>query len=170
MRDEIAYEFRIRFTPGEYVGSQILEEGRGFCCRKSALLCTLGRAAGIPGALALADMRDASLPPDFIKALGTDVMYHHGLAAFHLGGRWLKLDVALSPDVVSRKRTAPVVFDGDTDALHASETVDGQPSMTYMRFHGIYPDVPFDQMMTAFHAGYAGATPAMRGSMGFPEP
>ncbi len=155
VRDEVSYEFMAKFTREEYVASHVLSTGRGFCVQKSVLACALGRAAGVPTALVLTDMRDHSLPARMARALGTDVMYQHGLNAFHLGGAWLLADGVFSPDLVSRRAYRPVLFDGTADALLSPTTLSGRPHIEYTAFHGIHADLPFDAMMDEFRRGYS---------------
>ncbi|MBL8918026.1 MAG: transglutaminase family protein [Myxococcaceae bacterium] len=154
VRDDVQYEFMAKLTPEEYLASHVLRTGRGFCVQKGVLLCALSRAAGVPCALVLSDLRDESLSPRVVKAMGTDTMFHHGLNAFFLEGRWLKADASLSPDVTTRKQYRPVEFDGTADALHSATTLTGAPHATYVRFHGLYAELPFEQMIDAFARGY----------------
>lgn len=169
VRDNVTYEFMIRFTPEEYQASYTLGDGRGFCVRKSILLCALARAAGVPAALVLSDLRDLSLSTRVTLALGTDIMYHHGLTAFHIDGNWLKVDASLSPDIVTKKRYRPVKFDGVSDALQQSTTLDGSPHAQYLEIHGLYEDLPYDQMMEAFGLGYKDADMAMFAKLGLQQ-
>jgi transglutaminase-like putative cysteine protease len=157
VRDDIAYEFLAKWRREEYVASYILEKGKGFCTQKAVLLCALGRAAGIPTALVLADLRDHSLPRRVVAALGTDMLVYHGFVAFHLEGRWRKADPTLSPDVVKRGRYRPVEFDGHGDALLAPTTLDGGPHAEYVTIRGAFADLPFDEMVRSFSALYAEA-------------
>lgn len=157
VRDEIHYEFRAKLSRGEYRASGVLANGKGFCVQKAVLLCALLRAADVPAALVLCDLKDFTLPPRIRDALGTDTMFHHGLNAIHLEGRWLLADASLSPDVVERKRYRRVDFDGTDDALFPATTIDGTPHAEVVRFHGLYADVPFEQMMEAFMGAYANA-------------
>lgn len=154
VRDSIRYEFRAKLSRDEYRASRVLSEGRGFCVQKSVLLCALLRAAGIPAALVLCDLKDHTLPPRIVEAMGTDVMFHHGLDAIHLDGHWLLADASLSPDVVERKRYRRVELDGTNDALFPTTTLEGAPHAEIVRFHGMYADLPFEQMMAAFMTGY----------------
>ncbi|MBW2261811.1 MAG: transglutaminase family protein [Deltaproteobacteria bacterium] len=155
VRDSVRYEFMAKFTREEYTASHVLAAGRGFCVQKSVLACALGRAAGVPTALVLSDMRDNTLPARMASALGTDVMYQHGLNAYHIGGRWLLTDGVFSPDLVMRRAYRPVLFDGTADALLASTTRSGKPHIEYTAFHGIHADLPFDAMMDKFRKGYS---------------
>lgn len=170
VRDGLEYEFAIRLQPEEYRASITFKEGRGFCVRKSLVLCALSRAAGIPSALVLSDMRDRSLSPGVTAALGTDVMYHHGLAALYVSGRWLKVDAALSPTLVARKKYIPVIFDGQSDALQQPTTLEGKPHAEYLMFHGYYQDLPYEQMMQAFQAGYRNADSQKLQALGLRNP
>ena len=149
VRDSIQYEFFAKLTREEYVASYILEKGRGFCIQKGVLLCTLARAAGVPAALVFHDLRDHSFSPKVRQAVGGNVMSYHGIAAFHLDGRWLQADAALSPDVITRKGYRPVVFDGTSDALLAPTTLAGEPHAEYINFHGGFADLPMDMIMQA---------------------
>jgi len=167
VRDEIAYEFLAKLDAEEYRASRVLAARRGFCVQKAVLLCALGRAAGIPTTLVLSDLRDRTLPDRFLRAMGTDTMFHHGLNAFYLEGRWLLADASLSPDVVRRKSYRPVEFDGTQDALSAPTTIDGVPHADYLRFHGLFADLPFEQTMQAFMHAYRGADLEALAALGY---
>lgn len=167
VRDEIRYEFMAKVTPEEYLASHVLEARKGFCVQKAVLLCALSRAAGVPCALVLSDLVDHSLSPRLSKALGTQIMFHHGLNAFHLEGRWLKADASLSPDVTTRKGYQAVEFDGTADALLAERTLAGEPHASYALFHGLYAELPFDQMMNAFAAAYQSVDLEALAQLGF---
>ncbi len=169
VRDRIEYEFMIRLTPDEYVASYTLEVGKGFCVRKAVLLCALGRAAGIPTAVVLSDLRDFTLSPEVLDALGTDTMYHHGLSAFHLDGTWLTVDASLTPSLCRRKGYRLVAFDGTKDALLPETTLDGASHAAYATFHGLYADLPYEQMMHAFARAYAHVDPTRIPKLGYPR-
>ncbi len=157
VRDELEYRFQASMAREDYVASAVLGQQGGFCVQKAIVAAALGRAAGIPTALVLSDLRDRSLPPRIVAALGTDIMFHHGLTAFHLEGAWRIADASLSPALVTRKGYRVVDFTGHDDAVQSSTTVDGRPHAEYLRIHGLYADLPFEQMIAAFQAGYARA-------------
>lgn len=157
VRDELEYRFQ----------STILGQRGGFCVQKAIVAAALGRAAGIPTSLVLSDLRDRSLPSRVVAALGTDIMFHHGLTGFHLEGAWRIADASLSPALVTRKDYRVVDFTGHDDAVQSSTTVDGRPHAEYLRIHGLYADLPFEQMIAAFQAGYARADATRLGGMGF---
>jgi hypothetical protein len=167
VRDEIQYEFRAKLTKDEYRASRVLLDGKGFCVQKAVLLCALLRAARIPSAIVLCDLKDYTLSTRVLEAMGTDTMFHHGLNAIHLNGRWLLADASLSPDVVERKRYRRVDFDGEDDALFPKTTLAGAAHAEVIRFHGMYIDLPFSQMVGAFMAAYAQADLAGLAEMGY---
>lgn len=167
VRDAVQYEFRAKLTPEEYRASRVLADGTGFCVQKASLLGALLRAVRIPAALVLCDLKDHTLPTRIVDAMGTDTMFHHGLNAIYLNGSWRLADASLSPDVVARKRYRRVDFDGERDALFPTTTLDGAAHAEVIRFHGMYADLPFDQMMRAFMAAYAQADLAALAKMGF---
>lgn len=154
VRDAIAYQFQVRFPRHEYVGSYVLADGKGFCVRKAVLQCALGRAAGIPTAIAMADLRDHSFPPAVVKALGTDTLSYHGLGVFYLDGHWVRADATLSPELVRRKGYRLVRFDGVEEALLPATTQAGGLHCEYVRWRGLYADLPFDEMMAEFNRLY----------------
>jgi transglutaminase-like putative cysteine protease len=148
VRDEITYDFLAKLKREEYEASYTLRVGQGFCTQKAVLLAALGRGAGIPTALVLTDLRDNSLPERVVRAMGgSNLFEYHGLVAFHLGGRWVKADATLSPDVVRRRRYRPVEFNGRQDALLAATTLEGKPHIRYESVRGVYADLPFDEMV-----------------------
>jgi transglutaminase-like putative cysteine protease len=119
VRDRIGYEFKAKLNQEDYIASNVLAARMGFCVQKAVLLCALGRAAGIPAALVLTNLRDHTLPEKLRQGMCTDVLYYHGLAAFHLEGRWVKADASLTAELVARKGYRLVEFDGAADALLA---------------------------------------------------
>lgn len=160
VQDGVEYEFMAHSDPQEYVASHVLAQQRGFCIPKAVLLCALGRALGVPTALVLSDLTDHTLPPRITDVMGTNTMYQHGLNAFHLDGQWVLADASLSAGIVNRKRYRPIAFDGASDALHSSTRLDGTPHAHYSAFHGLYPDLPYDEVMTALAIRYAHVDPA----------
>lgn len=170
VRDKIDYVFLPAHARRAYVASSVLQAGRGFCVQKAILLCALGRAAELPTALVLSDLRDATLPEALARALGTSTLYHHGLNAFQLDGRWLLADASLPLTLCERRRYRSVCFDGTADALISPTTLAGRPHAIYEKIHGAYPDLPWEQMWRAFWAAYGNADQAALERLGFHVP
>lgn len=154
VRDEIRYEFMAKLTREEYVASTVLAEGKGFCVQKAVLFAALARNAGIPTAIVLSDMKDFTLSERVVSAIGTNVMHHHGLTDLHLRDRWVRVDASLTSVVLEKKRTPAVNFEGEHDALLSPVTSDGQPHVEYLRIHGRYADLPFEQTIAAYAEAY----------------
>ncbi len=157
VRDQIAYDFAAPTDPTAYRASEILEGGKGHCVRKAILLCALARAADIPTALVLADMRDHTLSETIVQLMGTDILHHHGLVAFHLDGQWLQADPTTTRATSEKKGFRLVTFDGTADALGHDTTVDGRPHLDYVKFHGVFDDMPFPEVMQSLAENYAKA-------------
>lgn len=154
VRDELDFRFGIATEPHEYVASNIIDGGTGFCTQRAIVLCALARAAGIPSVLLFADLLDRSLSPALVSTLGTQIIHEHGLAALYLGERWLKVDVGPSPEHVIRNAYRCVEFDGMSDALMSATKLTGSPHATYLNFHGAYDDLPFETMMAGWAESY----------------
>jgi transglutaminase-like putative cysteine protease len=155
VRDSIAYDFAAPTTPDAYRASSILESGRGHCVRKAILLCALARAADIPTALVFADLRDHTLSAEIVKLMGTDTLHHHGLVAFHLGGRWVKADPTTPRKSAEKMGIRLVEFDGSGDALGHGTLNDGRRHLEYLVFHGLYEDMPFVEVMRSLAQNYS---------------
>jgi hypothetical protein len=154
VRNDVRYEFMAKFTREEYFASNILANNAGFCVQKAVLLASLARAADVPAAIVLCDMRDHALPDKVVRTIGTDVMFHHGLNALFVDGKWLTVDASLDPKFLQKKRYPIVAFDGTSDALLPASTIDGGRAAEYLTFHGRYADLPFEETTAAFIAGY----------------
>ena len=170
VRDRISYEFKAKLNEEDYVASNVLASGMGFCVQKAVLLCALARAAEIPAALVLTNLRDHTLPDKLRAGMCTDVLYYHGLAAFHLDGRWVRADASLTAELVARKGYRLVEFDGRRDALLAPTTADGEPHSEYIAVHGMFADLPFTAMIEAFREGYRGGDPEILEMVGVLPP
>lgn len=166
VRDEIAYDFAAPTDPAAYRASAILANGKGHCVRKAILLCALGRAARVPTALVFADMRDRTLSPAVVTMMGTDVLHHHGLVAFHVDGEWRKADPTTPRETAERKGFRLVEFDGNADALGAKTTAEGEPHLEYTAFHGLHADLPFAEVMQSLAENCAHANSEKFGELG----
>jgi len=168
VRDEILYECLPKLQREECLASYVLEVRRGFCTQKAVLLAALGRAAGVPTALILTDLRDESLSERAFQAMGGKNLFeYHGLVAFHIDGNWFKADATHSPGLVERKHYRRVEFDGHADALMAPETLEGKPHIRYEAVRGVYADLPFDEMTALFRATFGEINLEALGTMQF---
>jgi len=155
VRDDIKYDFGAKVHQHEYVASYVLEKGKGYCVQKAILLCALGRAANVPVALVHSNLVDHTLPPAYIKKLGTNVMYSHGLNAFYLDGKFILADATLSPDVVGKRGYRKTGFDPGKDNLIPATTPDGSPHAEYLKFHGLFSEFDHERMVKKLILHYA---------------
>ncbi len=124
-----------------YRASSVLAAGHGYCVGKAALCTALARAAGIPARLGFADVRNHLASPRLLAAMGTDVFAWHGYSQLFLGGRWVSLSPTFDAGTCRRAGVPPLEFDGAHDALLQSFDGTGA-TMTYLKRHGIFHDVP----------------------------
>lgn len=155
VRNDIQYEFGAKIMAEEYVASNILKEGRGYCVQKAILLCALGRAAGLAVALMHSDIRDHTLPERFIKLLQTNVMYDHGLNAFYLNDKFIMADATLSPDVIEKRGYRKIDFDPHKDCLLPATTPDQNPHVEYLKFHGLFAEFDHGRMVASLMEHYS---------------
>ncbi len=154
IRDEIRYEFRLKYTPAEYRASHILKVGRGFCTQKAILFCALARSCGIPAGIHFYDIIDHSLSDYFAKMLRTRTLFHHGIVALHLNNTWFKYDATLDTYLSNRKNYSLVEFYPDRDCLLPAKTDTGEKHIEYMTDYGLVSDVSFENVMKWMRAGY----------------
>ncbi len=154
IRDEIPYEFKATFEEKEYVASEILKAGRGFCTQKAILFCALARCIGIPAGITFFDIIDHTLPPYIVGILKTRTLFHHGVATLNLAGHWHRYDATLDVPLCSRKNRIPVGFSPDEDCLMKPETADGAKHIDYIQEYGLYSDISFQEIVAWFREDY----------------
>jgi transglutaminase-like putative cysteine protease len=162
VRDHVRYDPRAALDGrGEYRATAVLARSRGFCIQKAVLLAAMARAAGIPSRLGFADVRNHRCPPWLREFMGTDVFVFHGYVELFLGGRWVKATPAFDAESSRRAGVLPVELDGTNDAmLHPVDPM-GHPYIEYLRYRGVYADLPYEEIMAAFREAY----PAMAALM-----
>ena len=128
----------------------VMERGEGFCYQKAILLAALARAAGIPARLGFADIRNHQLSERFLeKMFGNNVLVYHGWAELFIDGRWMRATPAYDLEMSREKGFVPVEFDGTADARLSTHTQDGQMHIEYIREHGHYDDLPWEEILGA---------------------
>lgn len=163
VRDGWRYDpYSLTDDPATFRASAVLVGGPNWCVPKSVLLTAACRAVGIPAGLGFADVRN-HLQSEKLRALmGTDLFVYHGYSTLWVDGEWRKASPAFNREMCERFGTKMLEFDGASDALMHAYDVAGRRHMEYVRDHGQYTDLPFDQMLTAILAAYG---PAMTGGV-----
>ncbi len=151
VRDDLRYDpFLVGTGPEGYTASRTLARGSGFCITKAAVLAAAARAEGIPARLGFADVRNHLTSPRLRKEMGTDVFAYHGYTELHLGGQWVKATPAFNLSLCQRAKILPLEFDGEHDSIYHPLDTEGRRHMEYLRYRGVYLDVPFEDIMRTF--------------------
>jgi transglutaminase-like putative cysteine protease len=155
VRDRILYDpYSPFYLPEHFRASYVLKRGRSFCVPKASLLCALGRASGIPSRVGLADVRNHLATKQLIDFIGSNLFVYHGFVEFHLEGKWVKATPAFNSSLCRKHNVLPLEFNGREDSLFQPYNMDNQKFMEYTKFHGIYADVPVDDIVAAWKKAY----------------
>jgi len=151
VRDEIKYNPYLALCSIEgYRASKTLQRGEGFCIQKAVVLTALARAVGIPARLGFADVRNHLASKELIELMGTNMFVYHGYSEFWLNNKWVKATPAFNIEMCDKFDLKPVEFDGVTDAVFHERNKKGELHIEYMKYHGTYADLPFEEIMRAF--------------------
>ena len=154
-RDTILYDpYSPFYLPEHYRASYVLKRGRSFCVPKASLLCALGRACDIPSRVGLADVRNHLATKQLIEFIGSDLFAYHGFVEFYLEGKWVKATPAFNKELCERHHVPPLEFNGREDSLFQPYNLKNQKFMEYIAFHGVYADVPVEQIVAGWGKAY----------------
>jgi transglutaminase-like putative cysteine protease len=156
VRDEVRYDpFAIRLVPEAFRASTVLRDCRAFCIPKAVLLAAAARAVGIPSAIGLSDVINHFTSDKLKRAMGgKEVFLHHGYAALHLDGKWVKAAPAFNVELCARFGVLPTEFDGASDAILQEYDAQRTLRMEYLRDHGFWSDLPFNRIKEDFESHY----------------
>jgi transglutaminase-like putative cysteine protease len=155
VRDGVLYDpYSPFYLPEHYRASYVLKRGRSFCVPKASLLCALGRTCGIPSRIGFADVRNHLTTKQLIEFIGSDLFVYHGFVEFYLEGKWVKATPAFNSDLCKRHHVPPLEFNGREDSLFQAYNLRNQKFMEYIAFHGVYADIPVDQIVAAWEKAY----------------
>jgi transglutaminase-like putative cysteine protease len=155
VRDRVIYDpYRDFADLDTYRASACLLAGRGFCVAKAALLAASARVVGIEAMVGFADVKNHLATPRLLELIGSDVFLYHGYAALRLGGRWVKATPTFNLSLCERFGVKPLEFDGESDALFHPFDRRGRRHMEYLRDHGLFADVPAEQIREIFRKAY----------------
>lgn len=145
VRDLVRYDpFTVRMTPECFRASTVVRERGAFCIPKAVLLVAGARLLGIPAAIGLSDVVNHFSTPKMQQMMGgREVFMHHGWAALHIEGRWVKAVPAFNKELCALMGVPPTDFDGTRDAVLQQYKEDGSVHMEYLRDHGVWSDLPY---------------------------
>jgi transglutaminase-like putative cysteine protease len=155
VRDGILYDpYSPFYLPEHYRASYVLKRGKSFCIPKASLLCALGRACGIPSRIGLADVRNHLATKQLVEFMGSDLFVYHGFAEFYLEGKWVKATPAFNKELCERHHVPPLEFNGREDSMFQAYNLQNQRFMEYVVLHGVYADIPVNQIVSAWEKAY----------------
>jgi transglutaminase-like putative cysteine protease len=160
VRDGWLYDpYSVRLIREEYIASNVLAAGRGYCITKAILLTAAARAAGIHAAIGLSDVVN-HLTTEKLKARmgGKTYFIDHAYAALHVEGRWVKAVPAFNIELCRRFGVRPTEFDGRADALYQEYDASDRRHMEYVKHHGMWSDFPYEKVAADFRAFYPPST------------
>jgi transglutaminase-like putative cysteine protease len=155
VRDSILYDpYSPFYLPEHYRASYVLKRGRSFCVPKASLLCALGRACGIPSRPGFADVRNHLATKQLLDFIGSNLFVYHGFVEFYLEGKWVKATPAFNSSLCRRHKVPPLEFNGRDDSIFQAYNLENQKFMEYVKFHGIYEEVPVHEILAAWKKAY----------------
>lgn len=155
VRDSIRYNAYLASTTLEhYRASRVLKKGEGFCTQKAVLLAALARAARIPVRLVFADLVNYQISSGLRELMGTNLFSYHGYDELYINRRWIKATPAFDLDTCLENNIIPVEFDGKHHAIPHSRERMGRPHIKYVKHHGSYADLPFDDILKVWAETY----------------
>lgn len=155
VRDEIRYNpYDIDPARETMRASRILEKGQGYCVAKAVLLAACLRSQGIPARLGFADVKNHLNTERLKRRMGTDLFAWHGYADIFLNGKWVKATPAFNISLCQAFGVLPLEFDGSCDSIFHPLDASGNRHMEYVRDHGRFSDLPWEEILRAFKKTY----------------
>jgi transglutaminase-like putative cysteine protease len=155
VRDGFRYDpYTVSHQARDYRASAIAQTSSAFCGPKAIFLTAVARAAGVPARLGFADVRNHLATPKLLERMGTDLFVFHGYSELYLDGHWRKAAPTFNRELCERFGVSTQEFDGTADALLHPFDAEGRRHMEYVRDHGTFDDVPFEEMMRVFEETY----------------
>jgi len=134
--------------------SNFMKRKSGYCVEKSCLMAALARAEGIPSRLGFANVRNHIGTEKLEERLGTDVLAFHGFVELFLDGKWVKATPVFNRELCEKLGVVPLSFDGKTDSIFQEYDKEGGKFMEYLKFHGVFHDVPHDMFVMTLRNHY----------------
>ncbi len=155
VRDKIPYTMITGFSEKkDYKASEILKRGRGFCIQKAVLLVAMLRCAGIPSAIAFADIVNYKIPEEVKDFLGTNYFPFHGFVVLKIENKWLKATPTFDRETCLRTGYPVVEFDGENDCTLPLYTESGEKFVEYKKFYGVSLDMPLKKILSQWEKVY----------------
>lgn len=166
VRDGIRYDpYLFRMEPEIFEASTTVREKAAYCVPKALLYAACLRAVGIPARPGFADVRNHLTTRRLLEVTGTDVFSWHGYVAVLLDGRWVKATPAFNIEMCRRFNVLPLDFDGTADSLMHPYNALQQRHMEYVKQHGEFDDLPYEQLKEEMLRDYPQLIAASQGKI-----
>ncbi len=154
VRDEIKYNPYTSFSnPEDYTASKVLKRGEGFCIPKAALFTAMMRILKIPAKLYFADIKNYKAPKKLTDIMG-NLFIFHCYCGIWIDDHWLKLAPTFNREMFAKIEVQANDFDGFHDAILPATNLAGEIFVEYVKDRGENHDIPYKEIMTAFHQSY----------------
>jgi len=155
VRDDIRYNpYVFGGGRGHFNASHVVNAKETFCVPKANLLAACARHAGIPARVGFADVRNHLCTPRLLDTLGSDIFIFHGFTEMYLDGNWVRATATFNKSLCEKFKVKPLEFDGVNESLFHEFDQLGRKHMEYIKYHGVFADLPFDLMMEKVIEGY----------------
>ena len=161
VRDSIRYDpYHIDLETKGFKASTTLETKFGWCVPKAVLLTACCRAAGIPARLGFADVKNHLTSEKLRREMNTDIFMWHGYSDIYLQEKWVKATPAFNLSLCEKANIHPLEFDGTEDSIYHEFDKAGNRHMEYVNHHGVFDDLPYEQILDTFAKHYSKALSA----------
>ncbi len=155
VRDGIRYNpYSIEPDRASMKASRILNRRSGYCVAKAVVLAACLRSMGIPARLGFADVCNHLNTQRLRSLMGTDIFVYHGYTEIFLNGKWVKATPAFNLELCTNFNVRPLEFDGTKDSIFHPFDKAGQRHMEYVKDHGTFSDLPWDDILAESMARY----------------
>lgn len=155
VRDGVRYDpYSATLEPEDFCASATLARGRGYCVTKAILFAAGLRALGIPARLGFADVVNHLATRRLVEQMKTEVFAYHGYVEAFVEGRWVKATPAFNATLCEKFGTAPLEWDGRSDAMLQPLNRRGERFMEYVRDRGTFDDFDLADMLRAWRELY----------------
>lgn len=155
VRDQITYDpYDLQYSRAAMRASSILQKKSGYCVSKAVLLAAVGRQQQIPCRLGFADVTNHLSTARLREMMGSDLFVYHGYTEMYLDHKWVKATPAFNLSLCTRFNVQPLEFDGTEDSIFHENNTLGQKHMEYVRDHGHFADLPFEEIFAAYGKSY----------------
>lgn len=155
VRDQIRYDpFDLKYSRRAMKASSVLQKGSGYCVAKAVLLAAVLRQQQIPARLGFADVTNHLSTNRLRSLMQTDLFIYHGYTEIYLNSQWVKATPAFNLSLCTKFNVKPLEFDGLQDSIFHEYNTRGKKHMEYLRDHGSFADLPFEQIFAAYTKTY----------------